>query len=231
MSRMAVSAPTFPPSLHHPVISRQQFLGANRPIHPRRKSALSSLIVPGTNKIYRFPRHQDGDIEEAAETPPRPSASEPYNNKPLGPVPSVHRSPWPRACAAGRSQASPANLVWGAERGEFPDQWCSYPFCPVRFADAAGWFDRFWVRLLWLFCELAAGNDTDCRILFYWLALLLGRGSIPIFFPCLFSLQKRGGFGLPYHDFPPLRSSMQMENCTPLVAVSNIVGCSYHRPF
>lgn len=33
---------------------------------------------------------------------------------------------------------------------------------------------------------------------FYW------EGDRSLFcFPCLFSLQKRGGFGLPYHDFPP----------------------------
>ena len=57
---------------------------------------LSLTIVPETNKIYRFPRNQDGDIEEAA-----------YNNKPLRPrllCPSI------TSCVC-RSQASPANLV------------------------------------------------------------------------------------------------------------------------
>lgn len=76
-----------------------------------KKSAFYPSLFQEQTNFTGFPRNQDGDIEEAA-----------YNNKPLRPrllCPSI------TSCVC-RSQASPANLVWGAERGELADQRWSY---------------------------------------------------------------------------------------------------------
>jgi hypothetical protein len=85
-------------------------------VRKKKKSGVFPLVVRGTDKISRFPRNQDGGVEEVAP-PPRRSPLSSITRKSSGRVSSVHRSL--RVC---RCRASLPNLVRGKERGAFLDR-------------------------------------------------------------------------------------------------------------
>jgi len=103
--------------LHHPV--DPSLLLVVLPLSrskKEKKSGVFPLVVRGTDKISRFPRNQDGGVEEVAP-PPRRSPLSSITRKSSGRVSSVHRSL--RVC---RCRASLPNLVRGKERGAFLDR-------------------------------------------------------------------------------------------------------------
>jgi len=110
---------TIPPPL--PVDPSSSSSSFFRLAEERKEVRRFPLVVRGTNKISRFPRNQDGGVEEVAP-PPRRSPLSGITRKSSGRVSSVHRSL--RGC---RCRVSLPNLVRGKERGAFVDRRWSPP--------------------------------------------------------------------------------------------------------
>jgi len=158
---------------------------------------------------------------------------EPYNNKPLRPrliCPSI------TSCVC-RSQASPANLVLGAERGEFADQrwyltpsvrfdlltrpaglvvsWCDCCDCFVSLRQATTLILEF-CSIGWLF----SGKGIDS---FFFLAFPPGKREVAlvcrimIFFPLRYSSPVRRWKIIHLY-------SLELQYCWSIL-------CMYHPPF